>query len=43
MIQDAIFVNLENIFKKQSEILIIKNYQVIDRFEKLDEGVVEPF
>ena len=43
MIQDAILVNLEDIFKKQSKILIIKNYQVVDRFEELNEGVVEPF
>lgn len=42
MIEDAIFIDLEDIFQEESEVLVVKYNQLIDRLEKLGEGVLKP-
>lgn len=37
MIEDAIFVDLEDILEEESEIIVVKDYQLVDGAEELGE------
>lgn len=42
MIEDAILIDLEDIFQEEPEVLVVQYNQLIDGLEKLSEGVLEP-
>lgn len=43
MIEDAIFIDFEDVFQEEPKVLVVKHNEFIDGLEKLGEGVFEPY
>lgn len=42
MIENTIFVDLEDILQEEAEVIIIKHNKLIDKLEKLRKGALQP-